>query len=317
MFVRKTFLIVVCLCLSPVSIATTFDWSAVGLRVAVREILLPIGPTRLPYVVAVQEGGPAFYAGVQPGDAVSFLKCGSWNLNFIENVRNGGAYFPSYSAVNSQEFSEYTDVDSLCKPEREGLISVAIPSADKRRLKRMIEFRTDMKGTGKWLDTKAEVTDILGSARATKNKLHAELLGRAEKELLASPCSYDVSNPYDLTKMPPIIREITAAEGGSGTIDPMYWRDVVQMMCDEERRGKLPSFESALVRMSKGWLNPCEYDGGVNYGNLPLNPERRERRYSRTEYESLTDFNYMLVALLNDTQRKCFYDLVRSALTKR
>lgn len=311
MFLRKILLILVCLCLSRTSIAAAFNWSAVGLRVVIREVLLPVGPTQLPYVVAVQEDGPAFYAGIQPGDAVSFLKCGYWNLNFIDNIRNGGTYFPSYSEVSRQEFSKYTDVDSLCKPDHEGLISVAIPSTDKRRLKKMISFRTDVKGAGKWLDTKAEITDLLGSALATKNKLYAELLSRAEKELLASPCSYDVSNPYDLAAMPPIIRDITAADKGNSNIDPVYWRDVVQLMCDEERRGKLPSFESALVRMSKGWLDPCEYDRNVDYSNVPLNPARRERRYSRTEYEALTDFEYMLVALLSGKQRKCFYDLVR------
>ncbi|SEQ37136.1 hypothetical protein [Nitrosomonas ureae] len=314
MFLRKELLIFAFWFLPFAVFAESTEWSNVGLRIEIREVLLPIGPTRLPYVIAVQQDGPAFYAGVQPGDVVSFLKCGKWNINFIDNLSNSGTYFRNYTSVGNQNFKDAYHVNSYCQTERGALISTVIPPGDARLTNELKVFRTAKPGSGAWLSDKNEIATNLSNARASESNVHTELRNRAEAELRKSPCSYDVSNPYNLAAMPPIIREMSAAAAaaGRGEENLLFWRDVVQLLCDEERNGKLPSFESALFRMSWGRLDPCKYDPNVDYSNVPLDPDRRERRYSRTEYESVKDFDYMLKVLLNDDQRKCFNDLIRN-----
>ena len=296
------------------------EWAAVGLRVAVRDITLPVGQVLLPYVVSVQDKGPAFYAGVQPGDAVTFLGCGNWYHNFVDQRGSRWTYYQYHSASRHAGIPRglKLPVQKFCRVGVSSTISVAVPQGDSRRLAKLVEMRTSGNNGGSWLVDKNAFGAGLQMARTDVNSRYQEMRQHALSELRKSPCSYDVSNPYDLEAMPPIIGEMVQlrTQLGLGEEFLPYWADVVRTYCDESRNGgPLPSFEVALIKISRGDLNPCAYDPHIDYSAAQENPNKLERRYSRTEYDTMVNFDYFLKRLATPAMQQCFFDLVRSRLT--
>lgn len=298
--------------------AIPVDWASIGLRVAGREVVTQEGPRRLPFVVAVQEQSPAYFAGVLPGDVISFIRCGSWTWNYIDRSRTGTTFYRSHTSVGAADIPGIAEnALSYCNPGLGGLLSISREPGDTRQINEFIEFRTAAGGAGRWFNTKAEVVATIGAARATQADALTQLRARAATDLRRSPCSYDVSNAYDLKAMPPLVQQMAAASRAVGREeDTMFWRDVVWAFCSEEQNGPLPSFETAVFLMSKGSLKPCEFDPKKNYAAIELDYERRQRTFSWNEYNSLKSLEYMFGRLLDDAQRACFYNVVRAALGK-
>jgi hypothetical protein len=297
--------------------AAPTEWETVGLRLSAREVVTQEGPRALPYVIAVQERGPAFFAGVEPGDVVSFIRCGNWTWNYIDNLRTGSKFYRTHSSVGSTELPGVTleAKDRCSSPDLGGLISISRAENEARPSGEFLEFRTATATGGRWLTNKVEVVASVGAARTAQSNVLAQLHASAPTELRKSPCSYDVGNAYDTKSMPPIVQEIIAAARASGTeADVLFWRDAVWAYCSDEKNGSLPSFETAVYLMSTGALKPCSYDPSHDYrGHLDY--AKRVRPYSWTEYERMKDLGYMF-ARLDETQRACFYKAVRRALGK-
>jgi hypothetical protein len=272
----------------------------------------------LPYVVAVQEQSPAYFAGVLPGDVISFIRCGRWTWNYIDRSPTGTTFYRSHAGVGTADIPNVVE-NALrnCDPGLGGLLSVSTGPGETRQINEFIEFRTAAPGAGRWLTAKAEVVATIGAARAAQTDALTQLRARASSELRRSPCSYDVSNAYDLKAMPPLVQQMAAASrAAGGEEDTMFWRDVVWTFCSDEQNGPLPSFETAVFLMSKGSLKPCDFDPKKNYAAIDLDYDRRQRTFSWNEYNSLMSLEYMFGRLLDDAQRACFYGVVRAALGK-
>lgn len=295
------------------------DWFSLGLRIVAREVTFSSRKAVVPVVYSVREKGPAYFAGLQPGDAVSFLKCGPWKFNFIDQDRIGVSYFPSYSSARqtNTDLPFAMRVPVHCTGELDALFSLAIPAGDGRKLAQFIGAQTDDDLQGAWISDKQSINAGRQVAHDDLRTRYDGLRRSAFAEVRKSPCSYDVSNPYDLRAMPAIVRELASlrASMGEGQENLLYWRDVVVTYCDEERNGRLPSFEAALNMISRGKLDPCAYDPKVDYSTMPEDPSKLDRRYSRTEYDQSIDFSYFLKKLSTQTQRQCFYEILRAQFT--
>ncbi len=313
----RTLLAIALLAAAP-GFAASEDWETIGLRISPREVVTPEGPRVLPYVVAVREQSPAFFAGVQPGDAVSFLRCGNWTWNFIDNLRNGTTYYRTHESVGATDAGmldrRATARDACSRTDLGGLISVSRLEGQ-ARIRQFMEFRTASATAGRWLTSQATVVSAAASARSAQMSSLSELRARAATELRVSPCSYPVENAHDIPSMPPLIQEIVNAARAAGMQeDVLFWRDVMWGYCSDEKNGPLPSFETAVYLMSTGHLKPCDYDPNVDY-RFTLDYDKRQRPISWNEYDRMKDLDYMFGR--NDTtQHECFFKAVRGALGK-
>jgi hypothetical protein len=297
--------------------AASQDWETVGVRVAPREVVTQEGPRMLPYVIAVQDQSPAFFAGVEPGDVISFLRCGRWTWNYIDNEPYGTTYYRTHSSVGATDTGNLrADTKQACSRfDLGGLISVSRPENAAKLPPEFLEFRTAAPKSGQWLTSKATVVSAASDARVAQGGLLADLHSRAATELRKSPCSYDVSNAYNTASMPPLIQQmVQAARSAGGQEDVLFWRDAMWGYCSDEKNGPLPSFETAVWLMSTGHLKPCDFDPAKDY-RFTLDYEKRQRPISWNEYERMKDLDYMLRR--NDaTQHECFFEAVRNAMGK-
>jgi hypothetical protein len=293
------------------------DWAILGLLIEVRQITFQDKTVALPYVVSVRDKGAAFFGGIYPGDVITFLKCGAWSYNFIDRQSHGVSHFPTYIGVGGDgtEDTHILSVANRCTRDRTTLITVATPESEKRTLRRFVELQAS-NGGGEWLTDRTMIESESKNEKEELSARYNELRQRAFAELRSKPCSYDVSNPYDLKAMPPIIREFAEMKVRfAGTEEHLpYWRDVIVAYCDEERNGKLPSLETALLRITRGELDPCTYDPSRDYTVQPEDPDRLQRRYSRRDYNHEIGFEYYLKALATPVQRQCFFEIMRAKL---
>ena len=301
------------------ALAASQDWETVGVRVAPREVVTQEGPRVLPYVIAVQDQSPAFFAGVEPGDVISFLRCGRWTWNYIDNEATGTTYYRSHSSVGASDAGKpnpYVDTRQACSRfDLGGLISVSRLENAAKSPPEFLEFRTAAPKSGQWLTSKAMVASSATESRAAQGGLLADLHARAATELRKSPCSYDVSNAYNTASMPPLIQQIVKAAQSAGVQeDVLFWRDAMWGYCSDEQNGPLPSFETAVWLMSTSHLKPCDFDAAKDY-RFTLDYEKRQRPISWNEYERMKDLDYMFRR--NDaTQHACFFKAVRNAIGK-
>lgn len=309
--------LVAALVLPSLARAATEDWDTVGVRVAPREVVTQEGPRVLPYVVAVQDQSPAFFAGVVPGDVISFLRCGRWTWNYIDDQPYGTTYYRSHSSVGASDARSLTqkaDTRGACsRSDLGGLISVSRLESETKATQEFLEFRTAAPKAGQWLTSKAMVTSSASDSRAAQAGILADLHARAATELRNSPCAYDLDNAYDMASKPPLIQEmVKAARAAGGQEDVLFWRDAMWGYCSDEKNGPLPSFETAVWLMSTGHLKPCDYDPSKDY-RFKLDYEKRQRPISWNEYERMKDLNYMFRT--NDAaQHACFFKAVRGQI---
>lgn len=296
--------------------AATLDWTTIGLRVAIREVVTQEGPRRMPLVVAVQESGPAFHGGVQVGDAVAFLRCGSWTFNYIDRARTGTTYYRSYISVGTADLQPTTDERAVaCSAELGGLISISRAPGDTRAIGQFMEIRTVSAGGGAWLHTKEKVASSQSDVRRGSADSLVKLRAQAATELRNRPCSYDVSNPYNLRAMPPVVQQVAATAAAAGIKEDLtFWRDVIDVYCSDERSGKLPSFETAILLMIRGALKPCDYRNGVEYAAIEVDYDRRQRPFSRREYDYYKDLDYLFGTLPDEAQRACLFRAIRGTI---
>lgn len=308
--------------------AVPVEWPAIGLRITMREVSFDGHTAQLPYVEAVRENGPAYFAGLLPGDVVKVVNCGRSALDYLEAQvglgRDGrnrptaqsapGVYTSAGPPVRNERFALMPA--QACAADRTALIQVMVPSGDQAPA-RQSQLR-GAEGSGAWLSDKVALVDLARQSRVRAEAHYKELRKRAFAELRNNPCRYDSGVAYDLKALPPIIGDIARARANlGGEEDLPYWRDVVQGYCEDERSGPLPSFETAVFQIGRGAMDPCSYDPKIDYTQVVEDADTRSRRFSRLDYESVGSVAYFLGKLAKPGQRKCMLDLIRAQIMTR
>ncbi|HZG51285.1 MAG TPA: hypothetical protein VEZ40_04035 [Pyrinomonadaceae bacterium] len=213
-------------------------------------------------VVAVQEGGPAFLAGVVPGDII-------WSLR-----PNHAAWNGSWINENAASFAKSAEMN--IRFNAINVLGLYYEVADSPYVETThITLPSDGKNArGKWI-TEAPVHGkgarfVLPAVREAGTLAKTRYFDY-EKEVVAtirnSPCRVDASQIEDMTKR---LQDL-ATLSGTPRVEhnrKQHLTQAAEAICQNSRDGGLTRFESGLVAISLRLIDPCEYSLDKDYSEL-------------------------------------------------
>jgi hypothetical protein len=270
---------------------------------------------RLPRVVAVREGSPAFFAGVTPGDVV---------IGF--NKGTGPGTGPDrWSMQSSQSLARH--VGTYSRTLKKCIVSVFYHRSDSPYVE-VGSFSLVLEGRGAqggWVteipthSTKARtLLPGVEEANARAKAEYAELWKRSMAAVTGRACAV---TPAQISEM---AEQLNAMAVRAGRSQEMYeigegrWYSVerelaeaAEAVCQNSRDGGLSKLESALMAIALRRIDPCEYLPAADYSALFGDP-RQARFYTRKGYDEYF-LQRLRLTLMTPAQQQCLRRLLRSA----
>lgn len=262
-------------------------------------------------VAAVQERGPAFLAGVMPGDVIFSLRPNhaSWNGSWINESAS--------SFVKSAEMNIRFNATNVLGVYYEVADSPYVETT-------FITLPPDGKNArGKWIEEAPVhrkgaryVPPAVREASASAKSRHLDY----EKEVVATirnnPCGVNASQIGEMTKR---LNELALMGGVAGQERnrKQQLTEAAEAICQNSRDGGLTRFESVIVAISLRRLDPCEYSPDKDYSDL-FGDFSTIKFYSRKVYNESVgpQFNELFApesSYRTAEQKACLTRLIRLA----
>jgi hypothetical protein len=221
-------------------------------------------------IVAVRQGGPAFRAGLQPGDEILEFDFGDGkDIHGAPDLLKNAVATRARPGVPMMVHYQYVF-------SGEAPVSRRAPVSGAGGLNRSANFEhvtPQAPGDGPWIETQIQHTYAgtvtrpraqlpgVDDALAGSQKRFDELYDARVKVIMADPCGM-------IEKAEKLGDELTALAKANNLPDKDYGFILTrtsQTECANKRYGPLPDFEATVVAMHWKEIDPCKYDPAANY----------------------------------------------------
>jgi hypothetical protein len=300
-----------------------FEIAAAGLRI--RDIPYQRPAARPGYapsymliarVEAVQEKGPAWVAGMAPGDLIFRVgSTSSVNARSIFNLAStryqrgsemGVSVYYRYAGSGAPKC--VSPLPGTCTKEMTILMGdpgsgtwvAAVPVHDGPNESPWPGRRALPGFTESHESAKQQYTDL--------RKRDLQLVG-------SKGCK---TTPQEVEQMAGELKMAAAAAGLTGQGDQVILSNSRASACENAKGGGLSSFEGALYAMTDARrLNPCTYDPAADYSNVLNDPEYAQFQNARSYNSGAIRRLEIYLDRAAPAQRACFLDLIQATLTGR
>lgn len=285
-----------------------------GLRVRNTSFVLNRQPLTLPVVTAVLEHGPAYEAGIVPGDII--YKIGRWPSLAAEGVRQTIAqYYRAEADMAVWVHYRYSGpgppkclspVSNLCSLEA----TVHLRQFPPARWIQTVPVH-DGPNESPWAGRRS-IPGFAGS-KVDAEKTYQDLREKDLQFLSRNGCQ---TTDADLQRMVAALKRASVSAGMSDQGDEYVFANTRASACNNSRTGGLPPFEGALYAITDARrLDPCRLDRNADYSAV-LNDPAYAQFQNRPSYDSaaLSRFqNYIRHA--EPAQKACFLDLIQAEIS--
>ncbi len=230
---------------------------------AAREIPLAglkVAPTTwrgatLPRVVAVRQGGPAFKAGLQPGDVITEADNRSLARSppgFIDKIF-AGMVRPGMTFQFSWEYP--LSGGTPAQPGR-GAASVALEAPTDSP---WITTPLAHAANETWAGSRTQLPGIADAQLAAKKRFD-DLYAQDVKAILANPCA-----KVDERSLGEPLVALALAASLPLTDYGFELAGLGHRACENQRNGSLPDFEATVIAMHWKHIDPCRYSPSTDY----------------------------------------------------
>lgn len=276
----------------------------VGLKI--RDVPYVIqGETRLvPVVVAVQENGTAFLAGISPGDVIGWAEYKDWPgsyelARFVFDDHRNDKY-------RSLTLRVYFPVDGSLRLGQE-TYNLDYISSDKA-----IWINTVPKHTSAARAALPELVEARLTLKSDFDNLHNDTM----RALESSPCS--MVGPTISSRVTRLVTLARLLKQNYSYLEKLT--ELSETACTNSREGEISNNE-LIVRLFTGnrRLDPCSYDATKNYRETinDLSYSAKINLLSKKEYDEALGRRVALVYYLRDEEpkkRECMLDLLKSLI---
>ena len=301
---------------------TEIELPLMGLRVRNTSLTLsPAGslrerqPPTLPIVTAVLEHGPAYEAGIVPGDII--YKIGRWPSLPVEGLRQTIAqYYRAEADMDVWLYYRFAGVGPpKCLGFTPGLCSLEA-TVHLRQFSSSRWIQTVPVHDGPNVSPWGGRRSLPGFADAqveAKNSYH-DLLKKDLEFLAGNGCQ---TTDADLQRMIAAVKNVSVSAGLGDQGDDYLLANTRASACSNARTGGLPLFEGALYAMTDARrLDPCRFDRNADYSSV-LNNADYAQFQNRPSYDdgALRRFENYIGHRADQTQKACFLDLIQAEIS--
>ena len=266
-------------------------------------------PERLPKVTAVQEGSPAYYAGVVPGDVIESAYDMRDNYLYTTTISSStlASAISSYFSRQGKKiwFSVLYDIEGS-KSVGDKIFNVALMQSSSDR------WITDTPPhTGQ---TRGSLPGVKVANIRAKQKYEA-LKKESFAKILSNPCKISESQIGGIVRHLKELESAAAESEDKFNMELGEWQNLekqfnetAQSACENSKDGGLTKLEFVLMGIALGKIEPCSYNPNTDYSSIYTDVDY-VRFFSRRAYDK-NFANRLGLPGMPEKQQECFFKLI-------
>ncbi|MBK8464856.1 MAG: hypothetical protein IPL32_03415 [Chloracidobacterium sp.] len=268
---------------------------------------------RLPKVTAVQEGSPAYYAGVVPGDVIESAYDVRDNYLYTTSISSNtlASGISNYFSRQGKKiwFSVLYDIEGS-KFAGDTIFNVALMESNSDRWISDSPTHT--------AQTRAGLPGVQEANTSAKQKYEG-LKKESYAKIISNPCKISESQIGGIVRQLKALESAAADSADKFNMQLGEWENLekqlnetAQAVCENSKDGGLTKLEFVLMGIALGKIQPCSYTPNTDYSSIYTDVDY-VRFFSRRAYDR-NIANRLGLSGMPEKQQDCFFKLIVNSM---